>query len=62
MISRARRLRSREIFEPVGCRECRNVGYSGRLGVYELLVTTDSLRQLAHDKASTWEIKKGRPS
>jgi type II secretion system protein E len=51
-------LKEREIFEPVGCRECRNVGYSGRLGVYELLVTTDNLRQLAHDKASTWEIKK----
>ncbi len=51
-------LNGRPIFEPVGCRECRNVGYSGRLGVYELLVTTDNLRQLAHDKASTWEIKK----
>ncbi len=51
-------LKEREIFEPVGCRECRNVGYTGRLGVYELLVTTDNLRQLAHDKASTWEIKK----
>ena len=51
-------LDGRPLFEPVGCRECRNVGYSGRLGVYELLVTTENLRQLAHDKASTWEIKK----
>ena len=51
-------LKGRSIYEPVGCRECRNVGYRGRLGVYELLVTTDNLRQLAHDKASTWEIKK----
>jgi type II secretion system protein E len=51
-------LDGRPVFEPVGCRECRNVGYSGRLGVYELLVTTENLRQLAHDKASTWEIKK----
>ena len=51
-------LKDRDIFAPVGCHECRNVGYSGRMGVYELLVTTDNLRQLAHDKASTWEIKK----
>ena len=51
-------LDGREVFEPVGCRECRNVGYTGRMGVYELLTTTDDLRQLAHDRASTWEIKK----
>jgi general secretion pathway protein E/type IV pilus assembly protein PilB len=51
-------LDGRPVFEPAGCRECRNVGYSGRLGVYELLVTNDNLRQLAHDKGSTWEIKK----
>jgi general secretion pathway protein E/type IV pilus assembly protein PilB len=46
------------IYQPVGCRECRNVGYRGRLGVYELLVVDDALRQLAHDRVSTWEIKK----
>ena len=44
--------------QPVGCRECRDVGYRGRLGVYELLVVDDELRQLAHDRVSTWEIKK----
>lgn len=46
------------IYEAVGCRECRDVGYSGRMGVYELLTTTDEIRQLATDRASTWEIKK----
>lgn len=46
------------IYEPVGCRECRGVGYKGRMGIYELLVTDDNLRQLAHDRVSTWEIKK----
>ena len=46
------------IFEPVGCRECRDVGYRGRLGIYELLVTSNELRQMAHDRVSTWEIKK----
>ena len=51
-------LQGRRIYEAAGCRECRQVGYSGRLGIYELLVTNDTLRELAHDKASTWEIKK----
>ena len=51
-------LQGQTIFEPRGCRECRDVGYQGRVGVYELLVTTDPIRQLAHDRASTWEMKK----
>jgi len=28
------------------------------MGIYELLLTTDRIRQLAHDRASTWEITK----
>ena len=31
-------------FEPVGCRECNRSGYKGRLGLYELLVPTESMR------------------
>jgi general secretion pathway protein E/type IV pilus assembly protein PilB len=46
------------LYKPVGCRECRNLGYRGRLGIFELLLTTDEIRQLAHDGASTWKIKK----
>jgi type II secretion system protein E len=45
------------LFEPVGCRACRNIGYSGRMGIYELMVTTDDIRQLAHDRASSWKVK-----
>jgi general secretion pathway protein E/type IV pilus assembly protein PilB len=45
------------LYRPVGCRQCRNAGYSGRMGIYELLVTTEELRELAHNRASTWEIK-----
>jgi general secretion pathway protein E/type IV pilus assembly protein PilB len=47
-----------EVFGPVGCRECRGVGYRGRLGIYELLVNDDKLRELAQERSSTWEIKK----
>jgi general secretion pathway protein E len=51
-------LRDRPLFRPAGCRECRHLGYSGRMGIYELMVTTEDVRRLAHDNASTWEIKK----
>ncbi len=44
------------IYRPVGCRACQQVGYSGRLGLFELLVTTEKVRQLAHDRSSTWAI------
>ena len=46
------------LYRPVGCRACRQVGYRGRLGLFELLQTTEQIRQLAHDRASTWSIKR----
>jgi general secretion pathway protein E/type IV pilus assembly protein PilB len=51
------RLDDRPLYRAKGCRECRNVGYRGRIGIYELLTSSDAVRQLAHDRASTWEIK-----
>ncbi len=51
------RLGDAQVYRHGGCRQCRNVGYSGRLGVYELMVTSDEVRQLAHDRASSWKVK-----
>ena len=36
-----------------GCRHCRQTGYTGRLGLFELLVTNDEVRRLASERAST---------
>ncbi|MBT4693227.1 MAG: Flp pilus assembly complex ATPase component TadA [Planctomycetaceae bacterium] len=47
-----------DLFQAVGCRECRNVGYTGRMGVYELMLTTDAIRELATERASSWQLKK----
>ncbi len=46
------------LFRPRGCRACRQSGYAGRQGIFELCATTDAVRQLAHDRASSWEIRK----
>jgi type II secretion system protein E len=51
------RLGDGTLMQPVGCRECRQVGYKGRLGIYELLCTSEEIRDMAHDRASTWDIK-----
>jgi general secretion pathway protein E/type IV pilus assembly protein PilB len=46
------------LHRPHGCRACRQLGYSGRVGIYELLETTERVRKLAHERGSTWEIRK----
>ena len=51
-------LNGQTIYTAVGCRECRGVGYSGRLGIYELLVSNDEIRQLAQNRASSWDIRR----
>jgi general secretion pathway protein E/type IV pilus assembly protein PilB len=45
------------IYRAVGCRECRGMGYRGRVGLFELLVTSERIRQLAHERNSTWAIQ-----
>jgi type II secretion system protein E len=46
------------IYRAKGCRQCRGTGYSGRLGIYELLVTNDEIRVLASERRGTNEIRK----
>jgi len=52
------RLNGQPVYRSVGCRECRNVGYTGRMGIYELLVANDEIRQMAMERTSSWEIRK----
>ncbi|HQZ45648.1 MAG TPA: ATPase, T2SS/T4P/T4SS family [Usitatibacteraceae bacterium] len=35
-----------EVWRPVGCLECRNTGYLGRIGIYEILTLTVDLKRL----------------
>ena len=46
-----------QLFKPVGCRDCRETGYSGRIGIYELLHTSDAIRQLCIERASSTQIR-----
>lgn len=41
-----------------GCGECRNTGYRGRLGLYELLTMTEEVRELVLDRAGAGRIAK----
>jgi general secretion pathway protein E len=35
-----------QIYQPVGCLECRMTGYSGRVGIYEILMNSAEVRKL----------------
>ncbi len=44
------------IYEPVGCKRCNNTGYSGRMGIFEILEMTPKLEELILKKPSEEEI------
>jgi type IV pilus assembly protein PilB len=41
-----------------GCSNCGNSGYRGRLGIFELMMMTAKLRELAFQGANTQDIRK----
>lgn len=46
------------VYHAVGCSLCRNSGYSGRSGVYELIAIDDHLRTMIHDRQPEQNIRK----
>ena len=46
-----------ELYRGKGCRECRRVGYKGRLGIFELLMLNEELRELVVQRASASRIQ-----
>ena len=47
-----------KFYQGKGCRSCKNTGFSGRIGIYELLVVNDEIRNMIAVKTSAKEIKK----
>ncbi|MFZ5863427.1 MAG: ATPase, T2SS/T4P/T4SS family [Nitrospirota bacterium] len=45
------------VYRPVGCSACHQTGYTGRVGVHELLVMTSRLRDLVTSSAPDHEIQ-----
>jgi general secretion pathway protein E/type IV pilus assembly protein PilB len=46
-----------QIWKPVGCRNCRDSGYSGRVGIFELLRTDAGIRQMCAERVSANRIR-----
>ena len=47
-----------KIYQPVGCLECRNTGYIGRMGIYEMFTFSPQIKALITDNCSVAEVQK----
>jgi type IV pilus assembly protein PilB len=47
----------KKFFRGKGCEKCNRTGYKGRLGIYELLIMNDEMRDLIIRNASTEELR-----
>lgn len=47
----------RDFYYGDGCPECSNTGYRGRIGLFEMVVVSDSIRELINQRAPTLTIK-----
>ena len=45
------------IYKPEGCAECNNTGYRGRMGIHELLMGTDKIKEMIQNRATMSEIR-----
>jgi type IV pilus assembly protein PilB len=46
-----------QIYRPVGCSRCHDTGYSGRIGLFEVLPVTREIRRLILDAATADQIR-----
>jgi len=42
-----------QVMTPVGCEQCRNAGYKGRMGIFEIFTIDDDVRHMINNRRST---------
>ena len=50
-------VKGKQIFRGKGCNNCHNIGYKGRLGIYEIMLMNNEIRRLITEQASTNVIR-----
>jgi general secretion pathway protein E/type IV pilus assembly protein PilB len=53
----ASQLGEANIMRPVGCDLCRQTGYKGRMGIFELFEIDDEVRHMVNNRTSTIELR-----
>jgi type II secretion system protein E len=46
-----------QIMKPAGCEECRQSGYKGRMGIFEIFVIDDNVRHMINNRKSTLMLR-----
>ncbi|MFZ9935837.1 MAG: GspE/PulE family protein [Luteolibacter sp.] len=52
------RITEATIFGPAGCEKCRNSGYKGRMGIFELFHVDDEVRQMINQGLTTTQLRR----
>ncbi|HJW38171.1 MAG TPA: GspE/PulE family protein [Candidatus Udaeobacter sp.] len=46
-----------QVMKPVGCEECRQIGYKGRTGIFEIFVIDDEVRHMISKRSSSFVLR-----
>ena len=50
-------VKGKQVFRGKGCNNCHNIGYKGRLGIYEIMLMNNEIRRLITEQANTNVIR-----
>lgn len=46
-----------KVYKPVGCLECRDTGFMGRMGIYEVMPVSEPIQELIEDRTDMNQLK-----
>jgi type IV pilus assembly protein PilB len=46
-----------QVMKPVGCEQCRQIGYRGRMGIFEIFVIDDEARHMINKRSPTFVLR-----
>ncbi len=50
-------LQETQVMKPVGCEQCRHIGYKGRMGIFEIFEVDDEVRHMINKRSSTLMLR-----
>jgi type IV pilus assembly protein PilB len=53
----ASQLEDANVMRPVGCERCRQTGYKGRIGIFEIFEIDDEVRHMVNNRTSTMSLR-----
>jgi len=53
----AGQLQETQVMKPVGCEQCRQIGYKGRMGIFEIFTIDDEVRHMINKRSSTLVLR-----